>query len=73
MDVRLLPGGDAVFVAAAAVLRLRVELIMRGAGLERVGGGEVAPFRFQVGTHLNTRLASKKREVCYISIYLTTG
>lgn len=64
MAARLLAGGDAVVAAAATVLRLRVEVVMRGAGLESVGGGEVATFRFQVGTHLNKnrQLARKKRE-----------
>lgn len=62
---RLLPGGDTVVAAAAAILRLGVELLMRGARLERVGGGEMATFRFQVGTHLSTNrwLASKKEKV----------
>lgn len=32
---------------------------MRGAGLERVGGGEVTAFGFQVGTHLNANTGSE--------------
>lgn len=32
-----------------------MELLMRGAGLERVGGGEVAALGLQVGAHLNTQ------------------
>lgn len=61
---RLLSRRDAV--VAAAVQRFRVELLMRGAGLECVGGGEMAAFRFQVGTCLNigTQLVS---EVCKLS------
>lgn len=48
---RILAGRDAV--VAAAVRRLRVEVVVRGAGLEGVGGGEVAALWLQVGTHLN--------------------
>lgn len=51
----LLPGRDAVVAAAAGVEGLRVELLMRGAGLEGVGGGEVTALGLQVGTHLNTQ------------------
>lgn len=51
---RRLPGGDAV-VAAAAVQRLGVELLVGGAGVERVGRGEMATLRLQVGTHLNKK------------------
>lgn len=70
MDARLLPGGDAV-VAAVAVQRLGVEVVMRGAGLERVGRREVATFRFQVGTHLNTdRQVASETEKCSISTVL---
>lgn len=47
----VLAGRDAV--VAAAVRRLRVELVVGGAGLERVGGGEVAALWLKVGTHLN--------------------
>lgn len=52
----LLPGRDGVVAAAAASVEgLRVELLVRGAGLERVGGGEVTALGLQVGTHLNTQ------------------
>lgn len=54
MATHLLSWGDAIVAAGAAVQRLRVELLMRGAGLESVRGGEMAAFGFQVGTHLNT-------------------
>lgn len=54
MAAHLRPRGDAVVAAAAGIERLRVELLVRGAGLERVRGGEVTAFGFQVGAHLNT-------------------
>lgn len=51
---RLLAGGSAV-VAAAAILRLGVELFMRGARLKSVRRGEMATFWLQIGTHLSQK------------------
>lgn len=71
MAARLLPGGDAV---VASFLRLRVELFMRGTGLESVGGGEVATFWFQVRTDLQTKeTAGKKRRLLHMVIPAGSG
>lgn len=40
-----------------------MELLVGGAGLECVGGGEVTAFGFQVGTHLNAKRRVGVREV----------